>query len=374
MSYWIINYIMTIAAAILLGALIIPRILVIAYRRNLYDVADGRKIHAGRVPRLGGMSFLPSIGIALTLVIGINMRYYGSHMWDMFSQEGVPLLFLTGALLMIYLMGITDDLVGVKYRAKFFFQIVAGALLVVSGLRIPDLYGFLWIEEIAPWVSCVIVIFFTVYVLNAINLIDGIDGLASGLSIVAFGWYSYLFYQSGEHVSLLISGAAMGTLIPFFIFNVFGKASARTKIFMGDTGSLTMGLLLVYLSIKVADLPAGTLGDENLFVLAVAPILIPCFDVVRVFLHRVKKGRNPFLPDKVHIHHKLLATGMKQNMAMVVILLGDAVMILLNLWCSAFVGATWIILGDILIWTVLNIGLTSAIRSRERRLDTNLFD
>ncbi|MDE6717024.1 MAG: undecaprenyl/decaprenyl-phosphate alpha-N-acetylglucosaminyl 1-phosphate transferase [Muribaculaceae bacterium] len=375
MDYWIINYIITIGLAVLLGVWIIPSILVIAYRCKLYDVADERKVHTGVVPRLGGISFLPSLGIAICLVVGFNLRFTDAAVGEVFSRAGVQLLFLTSSLLIIYLLGIADDLVGVRYRAKFLFQIIAGILLVVSGLVINDLFGFLWIGMVPEWAGGLLTIFLVIYVLNAINLIDGIDGLASGLSIVGFAWYSWLFYNSGQYVELMISGAALGTLIPFFFFNVFGKASKHTKIFMGDTGSLTIGLLLVYLTVSVADLPAyGGEHHRNVFVLAVAPLIIPCFDVVRVFLHRVRKGRNPFLPDKGHIHHKLLALGMRQSTALIVILLCDAVLIVSNLLLSSCMQPTWILLADIAIWTLINIGLTGGIRKRERRIGKKLYD
>lgn len=374
MSYWILNYIIIIAAAILFAAFIIPNILVIAFRCHLYDNPDDRKIHTGVVPRLGGISFLPSLGVAFCLIVGLNMRFCGEEMASAISSNGVQLLFLVSALLMIYLLGITDDLIGVRYRAKFFYQIVAGILIVTSGLWINNCYGFLWINMVAPWVGWLLTIFLVIYLLNAINLIDGIDGLASGLSIVAFAWYSRLFYISGEYIEMLIAGATMGTLIPFFYYNVFGKASARTKIFMGDTGSLTIGLILAFLTVKVSTLnPADGPGDHNFFILAIAPLIIPCFDVVRVFLHRIKQGRNPFLPDKGHIHHKLLALGIKQSKALVFILLSDAALIMLNLWCSYYIGSTWIILGDIIIWTLVNLYLTSSIRKREKRLGVSLY-
>lgn len=374
MIYWILNYIIIIVAAILLATLIIPKILLIAFRCNLYDAVDDRKVHRGVVPRLGGISFLPSIGVALCLTIGVNMRLSAPVAYLMTSAETVQFLFLGASLLMIYLLGITDDLIGVRYRAKFLFQIAGGVMIVVSGLWVDDLFGFLWIDSLAEWLGWFLTIFFVVYVLNAINFIDGIDGLASGLSLVAFAWYSYLFYMAGDYVPMLLSGAALGTLIPFFYYNVFGKASTHNKIFMGDTGSLTIGLLLSFLSIKVADLSnKGFEAEFNLFVLAIAPIIIPCFDVVRVFIHRLRRGDSPFLPDKSHIHHKLLALGFGQRKSLVLILLADAALIALNFWAARHVGATLIIGADVAIWTIANLYLTSRIRRREKEIGETLY-
>ena len=143
---------------------------------------------------------------------------------------------------------------------------------------------------------------------------------------------------------------------------------------MGDTGSLTIGLLLSFLSIKVADLPnKGFEAEFNLFVLAIAPIIIPCFDVVRVFIHRLRRGDSPFLPDKSHIHHKLLALGFGQRKSLVLILLADAALIALNFWAARHVGATLIIGADVAIWTIANLYLTSRIRRREKEIGETLY-
>jgi len=361
--------------AIVISGLIIPKILLIAFRKKLFDSVDERKIHRGVVPRLGGIAFLPSIGITFCGIVGMNLGEGSLSMAEAFSGCIVPLLFLLCGALIIYLVGIADDLIGVRYRAKFLFQITAGVLMCWSGLMVDDLHGFLWIYEIPTWLGWVITIFLVIYVLNAINLIDGIDGLASGLSGVALAWYSYVFYETGQYAYMLIAGATMGTLVPFFYYNVFGDAANRTKIFMGDTGSLTIGLVLVFLSVAVFSIPAESIiNHRNVFVLTIAPIILPCFDVVRVFIHRVRKGHNPFLPDKCHIHHKLLALGFRQRKALITILVMDAVIIVLNLWLSSCVQPTWIIVADVAIWTVFNFLLTRLIRAREKKVEEVLYE
>lgn len=375
MNYWLQNYFLTFAVAIVIAGLIIPKILLIAFRKKLFDTVDERKVHRGIVPRLGGIAFLPAIGIAFCGLVGLNLSLGSLFMAEALDGCIVPLLFLLCSMLLIYLVGIADDLIGVRYRAKFIFQIIAGILIVWSGLMIDDFHGFLWVYQIPVWLGWLVTIFLVIYVLNAINLIDGIDGLASGLSGVALAWYSYVFYETGHYAYMLISAATIGTLIPFFYYNVFGNAANRTKIFMGDTGSLTIGLVLVFLSLAVFSIPSESIiGNKNVFVLAIAPIILPCFDVVRVFIHRVRMGHNPFLPDKCHIHHKLLALGFRQSKALITILLSDALIIVLNLWLSSFVQPTWIIVADVILWTLLNILLTKMIRSREKKLGEVLYE
>ena len=122
--------------------------------------------------------------------------------------------------------------------------------------------------------------------------------------------------------------------------------------------------------IPLGDIP----GDQNPLILAIAPIILPCFDVIRVFVHRVRHGSNPFLPDKCHIHHKLLALGWVQWKALITILISDAAIVCINLLLSSHVQPTWLILGDIAVWTLLNLMLTHLIRLRERRLNVKLYD
>lgn len=144
---------------------------------------------------------------------------------------------------------------------------------------------------------------------------------------------------------------------------------------MGDTGSLTIGLMLVFLTIGVFNIPEGTFPTgNNLFIMAVSPLVLPCFDVARVFFHRVRRGHNPFLPDKCHIHHKLLALGIPQWQALIAIVFTDMVFVLVNVAFSSMVQPTWIILGDVVLWLALNMLLTRLIRSRERRLNTVLYE
>lgn len=374
MTYWLTNLAICFIISVLLGGLIIPKILLIAYRKQLFDEVDERKIHRGVVPRLGGIAFLPAMIFSLCLVVGVNMRVGMPNMVNMLTPSMVPVFFLLCALMLMYLVGMADDLVGVRYSAKFLFQIIAGILIVLSGLWINNLYGFCGIHQWPSWLGCIATILLVIYVTNAINLIDGIDGLASGLSVIALVFYGYVFYVSGSFTSMLIAGAMIGALLPFFYFNVFGNADNHTKIFMGDTGALTVGLILSFMAIVVFNIPQESLPyGENNFIMALAPIMLPCFDVVRVFFHRIRRGCNPFLPDKCHIHHKLLAIGMKQWQALIVILMTDAVFIGLNLWLSSYIQPTWMLVGDIVLWTLLNLLLTKMIRRREQATGKILY-
>lgn len=375
MAYWIQNYVLALALSVLITGLIIPKILLIAFRKKLFDTVDERKIHRGIVPRLGGVAFLPALIFSFCLVAGFNLHFHYAEIIPLTGVVTVPLFFLVCGAMLIYLVGMADDLVGVRYRGKFLLQIIAAILIMASGMWVSDLYGFLWLRSIPAWIGWIITGFCIIYVVNAVNLIDGIDGLASGLSAVALGWYSYVFCVYEEYAWMVLSGATLGTLIPFFYYNVFGNPEKQKKIFMGDTGALTTGMVLVFCAIAVmCAKPDFLTVDYNPAIVALSPLIVPCFDVFRVYFHRVKKGRNPFLPDKCHIHHKILALGMNQAAALLTILGVSIAFIGINVLVSPFTNPTIIFIGDVVVWTIANILLTRAIRQREKRLDKTLYD
>lgn len=373
--FWLENDLLAFAIAFLLAGIIIPKIMLIAFRKRLFDEIDERKIHRGIVPRLGGIAFFPAILFSLALIIGIDIRFGSGLMGLAFEPKLVPFFFEICAIILLYLVGIADDLIGVRYLAKFVVQIASAVLLVFSGMYVSNFYGVLWIHEMPMWLSWIITAFIVVYVVNAINLIDGIDGLASGLSTIALVFYAIVFFNGEEYIFSMIAAATAGTLFPFFYYNVFGDATKQKKIFMGDTGALTTGMVLVFCAIAVMCAKPDFLDVEyNPAIVALSPLIIPCFDVFRVYFHRVRRRRNPFLPDKCHIHHKLLALGFNQTAALLFILGASVVFIAVNVLLSPYMNPTVLLVCDVVLWTGGNILLTSLIRRREHRLDKKLYD
>ncbi len=360
-----------------ISGIIIPKILLIAFRKRLFDEPDERKIHTAAVPRLGGLAFMPSIVFSICLVVGVKgildaqglSAYFGgpSEVGDM-SEMLLPMCFGLCAVMMMYLVGIADDLIGVRYRAKFVAQILAALLLAMGGVRIENFHGFMWLYELPVGLSWAATVLLVVFITNAINLIDGIDGLASGLSGIAMAFYGFVFMHTGYMLYAMLAFAGLGTLVPFFYYNVFGNPAMGKKIFMGDTGSLTTGLILSFLSIEVCSLPEGSVYSWDVMVVAFAPLAIPCLDVIRVFVHRIVRGMSPFLPDKSHIHHKLLALGIPQRLAMITILATSSALIAANLLMSVHMGPMWVLVIDMVVWVAANWQLTRCIMARQKRL------
>lgn len=355
--------------SVLFGMVIIPRILVISHKKRLYDVPDSRKVHTTPVPRLGGLSFFPVILMSMFLVIGFRLYF-----WDMDSSSlsfnmlyeylflfvGMTLLYLVGVC--DDLVGVCDDLVGVGYRYKFAVQIVSALLLVLSGNWFGSLGGLFGVYSVPAWVGIPVTVFIVVYITNAINLIDGIDGLASGLCSIALSVLSVIFFIRMQYVYALLAICTLGVLMPFWCYNVFGNANRGHKLFMGDAGSLTLGYVISFLIIHqcVSNQVSPELPNPYM-VIAFATVLVPLLDVIRVVLHRLRNHRNPFLPDKNHFHHKLLRTGMRVRMVMVTILCVSVFFIVLNVLLAMKVNATYLLLLNLVLWSILHLTINRFI-------------
>lgn len=341
---------------------IIPRILMISLRKRLFDMPDERKIHKRAIPRLGGVSFFPTILLSCCAVLAL--RTLTGYSISLLSAVHIlpECLFLVCGMTLLYLTGIADDLIGVRYRQKFVIQILCACLFPIAGLWINNFYGLFGINAVSEWIGIPFTILTVVFITNAINLIDGIDGLASGLSCVALFVLGFLFLEKSLWLYAMLAFSTVGVLIPFFYYNVFGRADRARKIFMGDTGSLTLGYILSFLAIKYSqDNMDMTSYTDGAFVIAFSTLIIPSFDVIRVVLVRIRNGKNPFEPDKNHIHHKFLSMGFTPRKAMKIILLISCVFSSLNILLIPYINNTVILLGDILIWIALNLWLDRII-------------
>jgi glycosyltransferase, group 4 family len=347
------------------GFLFIPRILNFCKKRNLYDIPDSRKVHKRAIPRLGGVSFLPSM-LAATIVALLvwSFAYNGQKIeispWTIFFAVG---------LVVIYTTGLIDDIFGVKAKKKFIIQIFVSSLLPISWLYINNLYGFCGIYEIPFWVGAPLTVFILVFIMNAINLIDGIDGLSASLSFIALGGFFYSFFIEKMWIYCILTAGLMGVLVPFLYYNMFGKQEKNRKIFMGDSGSLTLGYILGVLLVKFCmDNPNVMAYRKGAIFLSITLLIIPIFDVCRVIIVRILHGYGIFHPDKNHIHHKFMRAGLTQHQALIAILVFAIVFISMNALLFNLLDFTLIIIIDIAIFTLFNMFvLDPAIRRNNKQ-------
>ena len=353
--------------ATILGLLIIPRVLVISFRKRLFDMPDVRKVHSCPIPRLGGVTFFPVIILVMCSICLLEL-YSGGFPSVMTGYNLLnEMLCLLVGLMLLYIVGVCDDLIGVRYNRKFLVQILAAAFLPLSGLYIHDFYGLFGWYEIPALLGVSFTMLLTVFVINAINLIDGIDGLASGLCMVALSIFGVTLAINGWWIYTMLAFVCIGVLIPFFLYNVFGNAERGHKIFMGDTGCLTLGFIISLLAIKyiVSMEQARSVSDGWPLVIAFSVLLVPCLDVFRVILSRIRRHVNPFKPDRTHFHHKMLEMGLTPRKALIWIeLISIAFIAFTMLLVHVGVLAYWVFIYDVVLWTLLNLWFSRIIRKK----------
>ena len=347
--------------SLICGLVFTPLILDFCKRKRLYDIPNERKVHKNATPRLGGISFFPSMLTAFFIMLLFT---------PVVEQDTLPVnvwsaVFLVG-LLLIYGIGIIDDLVGLKATSKFAVQIATACLLPFAGLYINNLYGLFGIHEIPYWVGVPLTVFIIVFIDNAINLIDGIDGLAAGLSLLALAGFLAYFRYHGVYVytyTIIIAGM-MGALVAFAYFNLFGKPERNTKIFMGDSGSLSLGFTLGFLAVKC------TVDNNNIWpyrpeaiIVPLTLLIVPTADVVRVTLFRLRHHTPLFSADKNHIHHKLMRTGMNQHQALICILALAAWYVVMNSLLYMVLPITYIVLIDVVFYCLVNVGINMKLKN-----------
>lgn len=366
MAYLLIA--ISLLISIILSALIIPRILVVAFRKKLFDIPNERKVHNGIVPRLGGISFVPTILFALSFTTGLRYLIGYEIPAERLHFIIPEFYFMACGLTLLYLSGIKDDLVGLRYRSKFVVQIIAASLIPLSGLWINNLYGLFGIDELTPWLGIPFTILLTVFIVNAINLIDGIDGLASGLSSISLLALGSLFLYHDQWIYAMLAFSTLGVLLPFFYYNVFGKVDRCKKIFMGDTGSLTLGYILAFLAISYTNYnPERALYSEGAIVVAFSTLIVPMFDVIRVILVRVRNHTGLFEADRNHIHHKLLNMGLTQRQAMLMIVSMACLFSAINILLIPFVNNNILVIADVLFWISINYYFNSILNHKLKK-------
>jgi UDP-N-acetylmuramyl pentapeptide phosphotransferase/UDP-N-acetylglucosamine-1-phosphate transferase len=350
-----------------LGWLFIPRVLILSHRKRLFDIPDERKMHNMPIPRLGGITFLPILLICVCMVFGIWVMMDMSYDLRGFHLLLVRFILLFVGMMMLFLVGVVDDLIGVSYQAKFMVQIACAILFPLSGLWIHDLTGLFWLGEIPAWVGIPLTVFVVVYVTNAINLIDGVDGLAAGICFVALLTLGLAAMMRAQYLFMVVAFGMLGILLPFWLFNVFGNVQRGNKIFMGDTGSLTLGYLVSFLLIYMAG-EADILFPREMLVIGLSTMLVPMFDIVRVVMARIRNHRNPFLPDKNHIHHKILRTGIGPRLTMFILILVSVAMVLITIWAVwVRIPTTWIFFIDVAFWLAFDYTVNYFIYKNHRQ-------
>lgn len=279
--------------AFLITFFAIPIIIEVARRKKLFDEPDERKVHKMVIPTLGGLGIFG--GFILATLIGSPV---GSN----------ELQYFVAAAIVIFFLGIKDDILVLSVAKKFIGQLIAAGIIIkFGGVKITNMHGFLGITTIPHLASIILTLFTIIVIINSFNLIDGVDGLAGSLGLLTALIFGGYFYYTGYLLYAVMAFSLAGSLVGFLIYN-FSPA----KIFMGDTGSLLIGLvnsIMVVKFINIADSSVVNFPLQSAPAIGFAILIVPLFDTLRVFSFRIVNRRSPFSPDRNHVHHFLLELG-----------------------------------------------------------------
>lgn len=336
----------------------IPQIIAFANKKNLVDVPDHRKVHKGVIPALGGVAVF--LCFLCTILWGYDM--IASRMWYVILGSA-----------MIVVTGIVDDIKPQKALLKLGIQIAASFIVVYWGMyRIDSLMGTFGIYNIAPWLAILISTFVVITFINALNLIDGINGLAASLGILYFTFFAGYFYINEMPFYVLISVSFIGSLIAFLRYNLFVP-----RIFLGDTGSTLIGFIAALFLIEFWHINStATISFSCPYSLMASLFILPLFDTFRVAFIRILKQKSPFSPDKTHIHHLFLRLNLK-HYAITGILILFNIIIFGSAFLTQFLGDTLqitILMGIIVFgFFILEFLLNKKIRLRNEEHLTAAF-
>jgi len=293
-----------------------PALIKVAVLKRLIDLpSEDRKVHKRAVPTIGGIIIYAATLFSFSLWYNIDDLHEYSNIYESIKEFKI----LVATSLVLFFVGVKDDIIGTSPVKKLFANILVGLILVLMGdIRITGLHGIFGVEEIPQWGSVFLSLFTYIVVLNAMNLIDGVDGLAAGVGLITSTVFGIWFVFANEYTLASLSFSLSGALLGFLIFN-FSPA----KIFMGDSGSLIIGMFVCVLSIKLIEYPLHSLDDFWVHiskpVFVVAALSYPLIDTLRIFIIRAVKGQSPFAADRNHLHHRLLDCGYSHAKTVIII-------------------------------------------------------
>ncbi|MBN1942234.1 MAG: undecaprenyl/decaprenyl-phosphate alpha-N-acetylglucosaminyl 1-phosphate transferase [Phycisphaerae bacterium] len=335
-----IAYIVGFAAACGAAMIFTPLVIRLAHALKLYDPRSPRKMHTTPTPRVGGIAVFASMMTVTVATIFLDAR------WDnVFAELKLRLAVLLGASAFIFLVGVYDDVRGLRAIFKLLAQIVAALAVCAFGIRIDAVMGVDWM---AGWIGWPITVFWIIAITNAVNLIDGLDGLAAGICAAACAVIAAFSLYNGNHAMGLFMLILLGSLAGFLVFN-FNPA----KIFMGDGGSMFLGFFLATASLVCATKVTTLLG----LAMPALALGLPLFDMFLSVVRRVLGRRSVFSADREHIHHRLVDMGLKHHHAVILMYVVTLVVTLAAMLMMFFRGG-----GELIVFLVAFLVLISVFR------------
>lgn len=313
---WTLGVVVPFFMALFFTALVHPLIVKMAVSRNMFDNPDERKLQARPVPVMGGLA------VFFGIVVGAGATSVFFNSYALFTC----VITLT---VMMY-VGMLDDMVGLSPLLRLLVELCLVAFVVyMDKTSINHLHGLLGIGKLPVWLSLPLCSVSCLGIINSINLIDGVDGLSSGICIFACLCFGVVFCSSYDGTMAVMASLAAGALVPFFFHNVFG---VKSKMFVGDSGTLMLGMLMSIFCMRMLDntsLVAVNHPRMGVAAFSLSVLSVPVFDALRVMFGRILKGESPFHADRSHLHHLFIELGFSHVGTTVAVLSLNA----LNVFC-----------------------------------------
>jgi UDP-GlcNAc:undecaprenyl-phosphate GlcNAc-1-phosphate transferase len=306
-----------------------PSLIKVAILKRLFDApGDTRKLHTRMIPTIGGIIIFAGTLFSYSLWFPNKLI----HDYVQLPKSVSDYKYIVSTLLVMFFVGVKDDIIGTAPVKKLVAHVLVGMVLVLmADIRIVSMHGIFGVYVLEYWASIFLSLFTYIVVVNAFNLIDGVDGLASGVGFIASSAFGIWFALAGDPAMACLAFALSGSLFAFLFFN-FSPA----KIFMGDSGSLTIGLIICILAVRIIGFDVSII--ENKFILNVSkPIFVlsvlvyPLVDTLRIFIYRAVQGVSPFSADRNHLHHRLLDIGLKHRGTVITIYIVNILIIALTI-------------------------------------------
>ncbi len=352
--------IVAVSVPFLITFFLLPVVLRVARAKDITARVNSRTSHTGKVPLMGGLAIFTGFYIPALLFLP-NM-----------AAQGIKEM-IAGSIIVI-MLGIKDDIIGITPIKKLAGQTIAALILIFLGdVRFTDLHGFLGFNEIGYGWSIFITFITIVGITNCYNLIDGVDGLAAGLGSLSLLNLAVWFYLTGNETLMLACLMLFASLIAFIPFNL---RNHDRKIFLGDTGSMTLGFILSFMIIRFNQTNIGITAPYDLIsapAVSIAIAFVPVFDTLRVTLLRLLKQKSPFHADKTHLHHKLLALGLNHGQtSLILILLNEA--FILFAFLSQYIGTTLLLITLLISGALVFLLPNAILRSRKEDTGSSLIN
>lgn len=333
----LLSLILTPVISLAIVLAIMPMLRVAAVKINLVDKPNARKSHNGQIPLVGGLAI--SFATLATLLVS-------SSSW--IELSGISFMLIAAGILLV--IGVIDDKTDLRASLKLTIQIALAYYAFSNGIRIETFHGILGINEIPDVFQYIITLIVITGVVNAFNLMDGIDGLAAGLALVAFILFGLMAFIAGQLMLLYLFLALIGALLGFMRFNF----STKEKVFMGDAGSLFIGFIMVLSAIFLIQAAQGTPTIRLVFPVVIGVLSLPVLDSLRVYRRRAKNGYSPFHADRTHFHHLVLQLGVKHQYATLLIIFVSGLLITLSITLGTLTSFSLMILSIMTVFIIIS--------------------